>query len=259
MSASFRLGQAFAILVYFILIASPQTALCGDGAQACCMSDGSCQMATAEACVELDGVPAGAGTECTIVGDRDFICGNAWACCTADGSSSTPFCSNHWPHFCVKQRGGTPLGPVNVCKAMASDDGDAVGDLCDNCPMTANPTQGDCDADGIGDECETNSAEMDGDGDGVCDGLDNCATTSNQNQLDSDGDDVGDACDLCPGGDDDVDTDGDALADHCDPCPTEPGVTCPSPVIPTASTWGLLALALALLILAKNRRSSLAH
>jgi hypothetical protein len=34
-------------------------------------------------------------------------------------------------------------------------DGDGVVDSSDNCPSVANPTQADCDADGVGDACET--------------------------------------------------------------------------------------------------------
>ena len=58
--------------------------------------------------------------------------------------------------------------------------GDGVGDICDNCPLTYNPGQGDFDSDGLGDAC------------------DNCPAVSNPEQEDRDDDGVGDACDNCP-------------------------------------------------------------
>jgi prepilin-type processing-associated H-X9-DG protein len=39
----------------------------------------------------------------------------------------------------------------------ADTDGDGVGDLVDNCPLTANPDQSDIDGDGIGDACDAQS------------------------------------------------------------------------------------------------------
>jgi hypothetical protein len=33
-------------------------------------------------------------------------------------------------------------------------DGDGIADVIDNCPSTPNPTQADCDNDGVGDMCE---------------------------------------------------------------------------------------------------------
>jgi len=58
-------------------------------------------------------------------------------------------------------------------------DGDAIGDLRDNCREIVNPCQDDADEDGIGDAC------------------DNCPDIDNPDQADSDGDSTGDACESC--------------------------------------------------------------
>jgi len=58
-------------------------------------------------------------------------------------------------------------------------EGDGVGDICDNCPTTANTNQADGDADGFGNAC------------------DNCVSEANADQLDTDGDGWGDVCDIC--------------------------------------------------------------
>jgi hypothetical protein len=113
---------------------------------------------------------------------------------------------------------------------QADADGDAIGNICDNCPgaTTPNADQKDSDGDGVGDACDLDDIDFDGivnqvdncpdvynpfqqvgqggrgtacdansdrDGDGTSDRLDKCVRTSNSSQTDTDGDGVGDACD----------------------------------------------------------------
>lgn len=85
------------------------------------------------------------------------------------------------------------------------DDGDGVGNACDNC-SAANRSQLDADGDGIGDECDP-----DKDGDGFPNVADNCSSIPNRDQLDTDGDGLGDGCDS--------DDDGDTVLDKDDNCP----------------------------------------
>ncbi len=108
-------------------------------------------------------------------------------------------------------------------------DGDGFGDpnvptnLCpdDNCPYTYNPGQEDDDGDGVGDVCDQCPGyddNLDADGDAAPDDCDNCPDDSNPYQEDSDGDSVGDSCDVCPGYDDNLDADSDGVPDGCDVC-----------------------------------------
>ncbi len=141
----------------------------------------------------------------------------------------------------------TPLPGVTL-----DGDGDGVSDCQDTCPALPDPSQRDCDGDGVGDACDPDFDDPDGDGidtpcdvcpavadpeqrerdlDGVGDACDNCPVLYNPDQLDADGDGPGDACDLCPAFDDAIDADGDASPDACDLCPgfddTDPASPCP--------------------------------
>lgn len=74
----------------------------------------------------------------------------------------------------------TDAGAAYLFAATPDDDGDAIANVCDNCPDDANFDQTDSDADGLGNAC------------------DNCPNLSGGSQDDSDGDGVGDQCDNCP-------------------------------------------------------------
>ncbi len=92
--------------------------------------------------------------------------------------------------------GDCRVDPLNNLTGQCDWDNDGVGDICDNCPATANNDQLDTDGDGIGNVCETVGDDYDSDG--LTDRLDNCPTVSNPAdpqflfQTDSDVDGLGD-------------------------------------------------------------------
>ncbi len=75
-------------------------------------------------------------------------------------------------------------------------DNDGVRDSVDNCLNEPNKDQADEDGNGIGDVCdEPVRPAADADGDGVPDSTDNCTFVPNPGQTDSDGNGIGDICD----------------------------------------------------------------
>ncbi len=56
------------------------------------------------------------------------------------------------------------LGVVASPALSQDSDGDGHPDATDNCPQVANPSQADCDSDGVGDACEQSTADCNGNG-----------------------------------------------------------------------------------------------
>ncbi len=139
----------------------------------------------------VDGVPA---AEADVDGDAFRICQG-----DCDDTSPARFPGN--PEVCD--------AIDNNCNALVDEDalgedtdGDGDHNLCDNCPLVANPTQIDTDADGRGNSCDNctfaaNPAQQDTDADARGDACDNCRLDYNPLQDDYDGDRAGDACDNC--------------------------------------------------------------
>ena len=140
---------------------------------------------------------------------------------------------------------GQPHSAVAACPSPGLDaDGDAIGNLSDNCSSVANPSQADAERDFVGDACDNcpataNPDQVASDVDLPGDACDNCPLVPNPDQADGDGDGLGDLCDNCLDTDLDGDcdaldncptvsnpsqanADGDTLGDACDNCPNDP-------------------------------------
>ena len=136
------------------------------------------------------------------------------------------------------------------------DSGNALNQVQDNCPNTANPSQSNIDNDTQGDACDADidgdgtlndddafpndAAETaDADGDNIGDNSDNCPAIANNDQADVDNDGDGNACDLDADNDgvndvddafpfnpdEQLDTDGDSVGDNADAFPNDPSET----------------------------------
>lgn len=215
------------------------SAICTEVAGPCCYDTGGCDVLSADDCAAAGG--------------------------TYGGDNTLPD-----PHFCT------------------DSDGDGFDDMCDNCPGVANPGQEDCNDDGEGDACDPDAGEIDTDGDGCCDNVDACPDDANkcadsgqcgcgEDEIDSDGDGTMNCIDGCPldanktapgccgCGFADTDVDGDGFFECApDATPADPTCvdTCPNVddaqfgpcdpgTIPTVSEWGLVVMALLLLVAGK--------
>ena len=193
----------------------------------------------------------GIGDPCESDGDGDGIPDDCDLCVGDDASGDTDgdgICDNIDNCVSVSNPNQADCdndGQGDICEADNDNDGvpddcdlcfgnDAIGDTdgdgycndTDNCTTVANPDQADCDNDGEGDVCETDSdgdtvpddcdicfgddAVGDTDGDGYCDDIDNCIAIANPDQADCDNDNEGDICE--------TDNDDDGVPDGCDIC-----------------------------------------
>jgi len=136
--------------------------------------------------------------------------------------------------------GSEPFGTLDIfldadCNGNGRSDADDIacgfGNECDGIPGSA-----DCDANSIPDECQiTEDPTLDCDGNNRPDSCD----LADDPDLDCDGNGRIDSCDIAD--DPDLDTNGDGVLDSCESTQS----------IPTVSTWGLMVLALLLMIAGK--------
>ena len=90
-------------------------------------------------------------------------------------------CNNCYVFFLVNIYGDFCPYNYESNEYSRDQDGDGIGDVCDNCKTHPNSNQEDSDGDGIGDACERKNeinTPNDKDGDGVLDNEDNCRGVS---------------------------------------------------------------------------------
>ncbi|MCH7752295.1 MAG: IPTL-CTERM sorting domain-containing protein, partial [Planctomycetes bacterium] len=254
--------------------------VCQKPGGSCCLEDFTCSMQTEEDCADAGGTYGGTGTI-----NGAFPCGG-----DPDEDGRDTLCGDNCPDdFNPDQEDCNDDGEGDACEPEdeQDDDGDGVCNGVDNCPEDANgpgdeENQLDTDEDGVGDVCDPCpfSAPDDADDDGVCDDVDICLGFNDN--ADADGDDVPDGCDVCesrgPTNDDkedgldpdhegiwlQPDDDNDGVFNCNDECVgVDDAVFAPDCIgkIPTVSEWGLVILALLLLVAGKvyfSRRESLA-
>ncbi len=229
---------------------------CYTATGACCVFDGVCTIRTFAECTYLAGDYLGDDTTCEGDADGDNVDGNCGDECPNDqdklepgtcgcGEAETDTDNDTVPDCvdgCPNDAGKTEPGVCGCGVADTDSDGDTVPDCNDGCPNDAGKTEP-----GV---CGCGVADADSDGDTVLDCNDGCPNDADKIEpgvcgcgiadADSDGDTVPDCLDQCPGEDDLPDSDDDGIPD------------CIQAPVPTVSTWGLLILALLLLITAKS-------
>ncbi|MFH0982846.1 MAG: hypothetical protein V2A79_15090, partial [Planctomycetota bacterium] len=96
------------------------------------------------------------------------------------------------------------------CQSPTDHDGDGIPNESDNCPEHYNPSQADCDGDGIGDACQPGATDCNGND--IPDECDLAAGTSQDCNTNS----IPDECDIAGGTSEDCDTNG--TPDECELC-----------------------------------------